>query len=176
MSTSDEPQLYYIPHDDFIADVRAVAAKVAGDAWQPDYVIGIGRGGLVPAVYMSHQLDLPMLSVDHSSKVPGFADELLGKVAEKSRDGTKLLVVDDINDSGGTIDYIRRLLAAVGCEAGNLRFAVLISNSRSKVSVDYWSRTIDRNEDKRWFVFPWEAMGTSDTIKGEALSVPERLA
>ncbi len=108
--------------------------------------------------------------------MPGFADELLGKVAEKSRDGTRLLVVDDINDSGGTIEYIRRLLAAVGCEAGNLRFAVLISNSRSKVSVDYWSRTIDRNEDKRWFVFPWEAMGTRDTIKGEALSVPERLA
>ncbi len=132
----------------------------------PIISIGIGRGGLVPAVYISHQLDLPMLSVDHSSKVPGFADELLGKVAEKSRDGTKLLVVDDINDSGGTIDYIRRLLAAVGCEAGNLRFAVLISNSRSKVSVDYWSRIIDRNEDKNWFVFPWEAMGTNDAING----------
>jgi xanthine phosphoribosyltransferase len=176
MSTPDEPQLYHVPHEDFVADVRAVSAKVATDEWQPDYVIGIGRGGLVPAVYISHQLDLPMLSVDHSSKVPGFADELLGKVAEKSRDGTKLLVVDDINDSGGTIDYIRRLLAAVGCEAGNLRFAVLISNSRSKVSVDYWSRTIDRNEDKRWFVFPWEAMGSTATIVDEARSVPERLA
>jgi xanthine phosphoribosyltransferase len=176
MNMSDEPQLYYLSHEDFVSDVRAVAQKVAEDPWQPDYVIGIGRGGLVPAVYISHQLDLPMLSVDHSSKVPGFADELLGKVAEKSRDGTKLLVIDDINDSGRTIEYIRRLLAAVGCEAGNLRFAVLISNSRSKVSVDYWSRPIDRNEDKRWFVFPWEAMGTRDTIKGEALSVPERLA
>ena len=176
MSTPDEPQLYYIPHEDFIADVRVVADKVASEDWQPDYIIGIGRGGLVPAVYISHRLDLPMLSVDHSSKVPGFADELLGKVAEKSRDGTKLLVVDDINDSGGTIDYIRRLLAAVGCEAGNLRFAVLISNSRSKATVDYWSQTIDRNEDKRWFVFPWEAMGTNDTIVDEARSVPERLA
>ncbi|MBO9576961.1 MAG: phosphoribosyltransferase domain-containing protein [Sphingobium sp.] len=176
MSTSDEPRLHHVSHEVFVADVRVVAAKVAGGDWRPDYVIGIGRGGLVPAVYLSHRLDLPMLSVDHSSKVPGFADELLGKVAEKSRDGTKLLVVDDINDSGGTIDYIRRLLAAVGCEAGNLRFAVLISNSRSKVSVDYWSRTIDRNEDKRWFVFPWEAMGTNDAIVDEARSVPERLA
>lgn len=176
MSTPDEPQLYHVSHEDFVADVRAVAQKVADDAWQPDYVIGIGRGGLVPAVYISHQLDLPMLSVDHSSKVPGFADELLGKVAEKSRDGTKLLVIDDINDSGGTIDYIRRLLAAVGCEAGNLRFAVLISNRSSKVSVDYWSRTIDRHDDKRWFVFPWEAMGKTDTIVEEARSVPERLA
>ncbi len=176
MSTSDEPQLYYIPYDSFVADVRAVAALVASDDWQPDFVIGIGRGGLVPAVYISHQLDLRMLSIDHSSKVPGFADELLRKVAEKSTDGTRLLFIDDINDSGGTIDYIRRLLEAAGCHADNLRFAVLMNNSRSKVSVDYWAQMIDRNQDKRWFVFPWEAMGTSDAIVEEALSVPERLA
>jgi len=176
MSTSDAPQLYYIPFDDFVADVRTVSASIARDPWRPDFVIGIGRGGLVPAVFISHQLDLPMLSIDHSSKVPGFADELLGKVAEKSTDGTKLLFIDDINDSGGTIAYIRQLLAQDGCEAGNLRFAVLMNNRRSRVSVDYWAQIIDRNEDKRWFVFPWEAMGTSDTLVEEALSVPERLA
>ena len=175
MSTADEPQLHYIPYDSFVADVRAVADKVASGGWRPDFVIGIGRGGLVPAVYISHRLNLPMLSIDHSSKVPGFADELLGKVAEKSTDGTKLLFIDDINDTGGTIDYIRQLLADDGCEVGNLRFAVLMNNSRSKVSVDYWAQIIDRNEDKRWFVFPWEAMGTSDTIVEEALSIPERL-
>jgi xanthine phosphoribosyltransferase len=176
MSTSDEPQLHYIPYDAFVADVRTVAAHVAAGAWQPDFVIGIGRGGLVPAVFISHQLNLPMLSIDHSSKVPGFADQLLGKVAKKSTDGAMLLFIDDINDSGGTIAYIRKLLAEEGCEAGNLRFAVLMNNSRSRVSVDYWSQIIDRNEDKRWFVFPWEAMGTCNTIVEEALSVPERLA
>lgn len=173
---SSTPELHYIAYEGFLANVRAVAQKIAGDAWSPDFVIGIGRGGLVPAVYISHQLNLPMLSIDHSSKVPGFADELLGKVAEKSADGTKLLFVDDINDSGGTIDYIRRLLAADGCAAENLRFAVVLSNTRSKVAVDYWAETIDRETDKRWFVFPWEAVGTSDTIVEEALSVPERLA
>jgi len=176
MSTSDEPQLYFISHDSFVADVRVVADLVARDEWQPDFVIGIGRGGLVPAVYISHCLDMPMLSIDHSSKVPGFADELLRKVAEKSTVGTKLLFVDDINDSGGTIDYIRCLLENDGCDAANLRFAVLLNNSRSKVSVDYWAQMIDRNEDKRWFVFPWEAMGTSKAIVEEALSIPERLA
>ena len=176
MSNADTPQLHYIPHDDFLADVRSVAQAIDRDAWKPDFIVGIGRGGLVPAVYISHQLNLPMLSVDHSSKVPGFADELLGKVAEKSADGTKLLFIDDINDSGGTIDYVRRLLSESGCHDDNLRFAVLMNNARSKVSVEYWAQMIDRNEDKRWFVFPWEAVGQSDTILEEALSVPERLA
>lgn len=176
MITAAEPELHYIPYDKFFADVGTVAQKVESGGWMPDFVIGIGRGGLVPAVYISHQLNLPMLSIDHSSKVPGFADELLGKVAEKSAAGTKLLFVDDINDSGGTIDYIRRLLADNGCDEGNLRFAVVMNNQSSKVSVEYWAQTIDRSEDKRWFVFPWEAVGTSTTIVEEALSIPERLA
>jgi len=170
------PDLYYIPYETFLADVRAVAWNVSRGDWQPDFVIGIGRGGLVPAVFLSHQLDLPMLSVDHSSKVPGFADELLHKVAEKSAAGERLLFVDDINDSGGTIDYIRRLLAGSDCDSDNLRVAVVINNSRSKATVDYWAKMIDRDEDKRWFVFPWEAVGTSETIVEEALSIPERLA
>ena len=93
-----------------------------------------------------------------------------------SAQGTRLLFVDDINDSGGTITYIRELLGGNGCDTGNLRFAVLINNERSQASVDYWTDTIDRAEDKRWFVFPWESVGAKDTIVTEALSVPERLS
>jgi hypoxanthine phosphoribosyltransferase len=170
------PDLYYIPYDTFLADVRAVAASVAQGDWQPDFVIGIGRGGLVPAVFISHQLNLPMLSVDHSSKVADFADELLGKVARRSAGGERLLFVDDINDTGGTIAHIRALLTETGGDSGNLRFAVVLDNVRSRARVDYRAQTIDRDSDKRWFVFPWEAVGTSETITQEALSVPERLA
>jgi uncharacterized protein len=176
MTDSPAPQLHYLPYDGFLADVRKVSGAVAAGAWKPDYVIGIGRGGLVPAVYISHELNTPMLSVDHSSKVPGFAEELLHKVAEKSAAGVKLLFVDDINDSGGTIATIRRILADRGGEAGNLRFAVVLNNSRSQAQVDYWAEMIDREDDKRWFVFPWEAVGMQDTIIEEAQSVPERLA
>lgn len=176
MSSTAEPELFYISYDGFLADVQAVARQVGTGDWTPDFIIGVGRGGLVPAVYISHQLKLPMLSIDHSSKVPGFADELLGKVAAKSAAGIKLLFVDDINDSGGTIAYIRRLLGDHGCDHGNLRFAVLMNNSRSQQSVDYWASMIDRDSDKRWFVFPWESVATNDDIVEEALSVPERLS
>ncbi|MDI1296970.1 MAG: phosphoribosyltransferase domain-containing protein [bacterium] len=176
MSIAAEPELHYISNDGFVADVQALARQIQEDDWKPDFVIGIGRGGLVPAVYISHQTNLPMLSIDHSSKVPGFADELLAKVAAKSNAGVRLLFIDDINDSGGTIEYVRRLLADNGCEDSNLRFAVVITNSRSRVEVNYWAQMIDRDVDKRWFVFPWEAVGAKGTIVEEALSVPERLA
>lgn len=176
MSQTEEPQLHYLEYyEDFLAKVRVLSRKIAGGEWQPEFIIGVGRGGLVPAVYISHQLEVPMLSIDHSAKVPGFADELLGKVAGMTAEGKRLLFVDDINDSGGTIEYIRNLLGDNGCDAENLRFAVLINNTRSKAVAELYVDAIDRDEDKRWFVFPWESVGTKDAIVEEARSVPERL-
>lgn len=176
MTSAGDPELHYIPYDAFLSDVRAVAHNIAASGWLPDFVVGVGRGGLVPAVYISHQLELPMLSVDHSSREADFADELIRKVAAKSAAGTRLLFIDDINDSGGTIDYIRRFLAENGSDAQNLRFAVVINNKSSKVVVDYWAEMIDRTQDKRWFVFPWEAVESSEALIEAARAVPERLA
>lgn len=177
MSDTAEPELYYLEYyEEFLAKVRLLSRKILAGDWQPEFVIGVGRGGLVPAVYISHQLELPMLSIDHSSRLPGFADELLAKVAGMSAQGSRLLFVDDINDSGSTIAYIRELLGSSGCAAHNLRFAVLINNTGSRSLVDYWTDEIDRAEDKRWFVFPWESVGTKASIVEEAVSVPERLA
>ncbi|KHL24779.1 phosphoribosyltransferase [Croceibacterium mercuriale] len=176
MNDAAEPELFYLEYyNDFLDKVRLLADHVAHGGWQPDFIIGIGRGGLVPAVFVSHQLDVPMLSIDHSAKVPGFADELLGKVASMSAAGRRLLFVDDINDTGGTIEYIRTLLIDQGCDPANLRFATLINNSRSRATADIWVDEIDRDTDKRWFVFPWEAVANRESIVDEARAVPERL-
>ncbi|MEJ2407944.1 MAG: phosphoribosyltransferase family protein [Novosphingobium sp.] len=177
MSPTAEPELHYLEYyEDFLAKVRVQSRKVREDGWLPDFVIGIGRGGLAPGVYISHQLELPMLSIDHSSKVPGFADELLAKVAGMSAEGKRMLFVDDINDSGGTIQYLRGKFTEAGGDTANMRFAVVINNRSSSAEVDFWADTIDRTEDKRWFVFPWESLGTRDSIVEEAMSVPERLS
>jgi xanthine phosphoribosyltransferase len=171
-----EPILSYISYEEFLADLDGVAEKVAAGGWRPDFLVGIGRGGLVPAAYLSHRFDIAMLSVDVSSGDPGFADELLVKIAAKLRSGQRILIVDDINDSGGTIAMIRAALASDSNGPERLRVAVLLSNLRSRAEADYWSRTIDRAQDKRWFVFPWEAQADRRTLVAEAAEVPERLA
>lgn len=176
MTQSAAPKLYYLEYyEEFLAKVRQLSRMIQGDGWNPEFVIGVGRGGLVPAVYISHQLGLPMLSIDHSSRVPGFADELLEKVATMSAAGNRLLFVDDINDSGSTIEYIRQLLEGSGGARGNLRFAVLINNAASRSTVDYHTDSIDRAEDKRWFVFPWESVSARDVLLDEAQAMPDRL-
>jgi uncharacterized protein len=169
------PELALVSYDQFVADVQAVAAALQADAWTPDHIVGIGRGGLVPGAYLSHRTGISLLSVDHSSGVPGFAGELLVKLARATGEGRRILLVDDINDSGGTIETLRAALADHGANSDCVRVAVLIDNIRSRARVDYRSRTIDRATDKRWFVFPWEAMAPAETLVEEAEAVPERL-
>lgn len=179
---SDEPSLseasprfLYISYGQFLADVEALAAKLKSDHWQPDFLVGIGRGGLVPAAYLSHRTEKPMLSVDLSSGERRFAEDLLLELAEKTRAGERILIVDDINDSGSTIERVRRAILEAAAIDTHVRVGVLLNNIRSKARVDYWAGEIDRETDKRWFVFPWEAMGTEARLASDAVSVPERL-
>lgn len=176
MTAAPRPHLTPVAYERFVADVQAIAAVLGKDGWVPDFIVGIGRGGLVPGAYLSHRTGIAMLSVDYSSRVAGFADDLLVKLAGMSAGGTRILFVDDINDSGTTLADLRRSILDHGAVAGNQRFAVLINNRRSRATVEYWSREIDRAVDKDWFVFPWEAMAPDATLVEEALSVPERLA
>ena len=176
MSDAAEPTLFYIPYERFLEEVETLARAIEGDAWQPDFLVGIGRGGLVPAAYLSHRTGLQMLSVDHSSGEVGFADELLDKLAAKIAAGLNVLIVDDINDSGGTIQYLRAAIDAKVTRPEGLRVAVLVHNVRSRAKAEYHGSEIDRDRDKRWYVFPWEAVAPRETLKVEALAVPERLA
>lgn len=170
------PDFAPITHETFVADVLAIAATLAADAWKPHWLVGVGRGGLVPGAYLSQATGIQLLSVDVSSKHISFADALLEKLAAETRDGQRLLIVDDINDSGKTIGYLRRAIGEAGGLSDHVRVAVLINNIRSQAHVDYCSRTIDRSSDKRWFVFPWEALAPETKLVEDAADVPERLA
>lgn len=165
-----------IPHEEFVSQVHLLATALGNSGWTPSFIIGIGRGGLAPAVYLSHATGLPMLSVDHSSKVEDFSDAPLIRLAERTRKGERLLFVDDINDTGATIGKLRAALATAGAARDHVRFATLLDNKRSAEQVEYRAEVIDRNERKDWFVFPWEAVAPQTSLEADAAEVPERIA
>lgn len=169
------PTFAPIGHDSFVAAVRGVVAALEADAWQPSLLVGVGRGGLSPAVYLSHATGLAMVSIDFSTPIPEFNDALVGVLAARTAAGERLLFVEDINDSGRTIAAIRAGLAAAGAELANVRFAVLIDNAVSAERVDYAGRRIDRTVTKDWFVFPWEAMAPPSALVDDANAVPDRI-
>ncbi|RYD99600.1 MAG: phosphoribosyltransferase [Sphingomonadales bacterium] len=161
-------------HEDMVAGVYAIAE--AAEEWGPSLLVGVGRGGLTPAVYLSHRMGLSMVSIDYSTKIAQFGAELITILAQRTRDGDRLLFVEDINDSGKTIGEIRAALAAEGAVAEQIRFAVLMNNIQSSQKVEYGFRPIDRAVQKDWFVFPWEAMAPRAALTEDAMEVPERIA
>ena len=169
------PTLTPVDQPEFLTAIHYIAARIRESGWTPDFIIGVGRGGLTPAVYLSHATGLPMLSIDHSSHLPDFSAELLVKLAGRSLTD-RLLFVDDINDSGGTIAHLKAGLAEAGANLENVRFAMLIDNVASADRVDYRFRTIDRSINKDWFVFPWEQVSPVAKVIEDAAVVPARLA
>ncbi|WP_294329400.1 phosphoribosyltransferase family protein [uncultured Sphingomonas sp.] len=163
----------HFTHDQLVAGVHAIAEAVAD--WAPTLLVGVGRGGLTPAVYLSHRVGLPLVSIDHSTRIAQFGEELVAVLAQRTREGERLLFVEDINDSGKTIGELRAALAAEGAVAEQVRFAVLMDNIRSSQRVEYGAQTIDRAVQKDWFVFPWEAMAPHAALDKDAREVPERL-
>ena len=159
--------------------IRAMNA----DDWQPDYIVGLTRGGLIPATMLSHYLDVPMhtLKVSLRDDTNGpesnlwMAEEAFGYVPKEERVladfdynlyAKNILIVDDINDTGATISWIQEDWRS-GCLpnddrwesvwGNNVRTAVLINNEASEFTdVDYVGMSINKLEEPIWCVFPWE--------------------
>ena len=120
--------------------------------WMPTIILGINRGGCIPGVYLSHRLKIPHEALDirlrdHTTK-PNLS--VLEKAFAFQK---KILIIDDINDSGATFQYI---LDNFGKGDGRINFASLVNNKPSKVTIDYKGYEINKDEVPAWIVFPWE--------------------
>lgn len=146
---------------DFREGINVITEQVTTSDFTPDYIVGIVRGGCVPAVYLSHKLKLPLVTVAWSTRDKTiFGNESNCWIPEDLVDGKKILLVDDIVDGGDTIrellaDWQRSVFDTLPLQ--NIRVAAMYYNTSQDVKVDFYHRTIDRNEDSRWVIFPWEA-------------------
>lgn len=134
---------------------RELATQVAESGYRPGIILGVARGGLLPAATMAYALDVKnvfMMSVEFYTGVderldfPAMLPPLLNAVDIA---GARVLVVDDVADTGGTlklvVDFCTEHVAEVRC-------AVLYEKPRSIIKCEYvWRRT------DRWVNFPWSS-------------------
>jgi hypoxanthine phosphoribosyltransferase len=149
--------------------IHDIIRQMNTDNWKPDYVVGITRGGLYPALMISHYLNIPMHTLkvsmrddDHCESNLWMAADAFGHEQEKKN----ILIVDDINDSGATLDWVKHDWES-GCFPNsdkwlnvwnaNVKFATIVDNEDSKFGdVDYTAVSINKFEEPNWIVFPWE--------------------
>jgi hypothetical protein len=156
----------YYTWSDVENQTQEILRQIALDPWRPDYVVGLTRGGLVPANLISQYLECPMECLKVSLRDDATQPEHNLWMAEDAYEGKKILIVDDINDSGATLNWIQsdwgdfhpsKKEPWADIWNNSVRFAVLINNEASEFKhIDYSSIEINKAEEDSWIVFPWE--------------------
>ena len=159
---------------DFHDDIRILTDEIANDPfWEPERIVGLGRGGLIPAVCLSHRLRIPMFALNWSSRDYDMRGPGLGTIAEYLLNNKRVLFVDDMVDSGKALadlfieleSYcsLEREFVADDCRVAvlinNIEVDVLFENDKGIIKVNYYARSIDRRKDSRWVDFFWEQTG-----------------
>jgi xanthine phosphoribosyltransferase len=159
-----------IQYNDYKNLVSKICRDITISEWKPDLIVGITRGGLLPAVMISHWLDVKMNSLDISLRDGGDTVSNCG-MAEDAYEGKKILIVDDINDTGATFNWIMNDWPSIYHPSAirwpniwnnNVKFAVVVDNLASKcnVKMDFVGMEVNKAEKDVWIEFPYEEWWT----------------
>jgi uncharacterized protein len=122
------------------------------ESGKPNLIVALARGGTIPARILSDLLEIPYASVQvklyhdiaHAGSKPELKQPLTESVA-----GKRVLLVDDIADSGRSIQFTAAYLKGEGAE--NVQTATLYFKPTCAITPDYYEKTTSN-----WVVFPWE--------------------
>ncbi|MEM3774824.1 MAG: phosphoribosyltransferase [Candidatus Bathyarchaeia archaeon] len=134
-----------------------IAEKIRKDNFKPDVIVGVSRGGWPPARVLSDLLENPNLANVKVEFYVGVAETkgepTLTQPVSVDVAGKRVLVVDEVADTGKSLKLIREHLQNEG--AVEVRIAAVYLKPWSIIKPDYYAR-----ETSRWIVFPWEIKET----------------
>jgi len=144
---------FHVSWDQIHRDARALAWRLQGrgpdgGGWRA--IVAITRGGLVPAMIVSRELDIRVVdtisvrSYNHQEQVEARVTK--PPQAELMGDGAGILVVDDLVDSGKTLELVRRLYPRA-------HFATVYAKPAGRAQVDTYITEVSQDT---WIFFPWD--------------------
>ncbi|MDD8024820.1 MAG: xanthine phosphoribosyltransferase [Paracoccaceae bacterium] len=144
---------FHVSWDQLHRDARALAWRLDGKgpddgAWKA--VVGITRGGLVPAMIVARELDIRVVDTI-SVKSYSHQDQREPMVTKSPQmdlmgDGEGILIVDDLVDTGKTLELVRKLFPKA-------QFATVYAKPKGKPLVDTYVTEVSQDT---WIFFPWD--------------------
>ena len=135
------------------------AEKIRRSGFKPDIIVGVTRGGWIPARVLSDLLeisDLATIGIEFYLGVAETRNEpVLTQSVSEVVEGKKALLVDDVVDSGKSLRLAKKHILQQG--ALEVRITTIYCKSFSVTKPDYYEK-----ETSRWVVFPWE---TKETVR-----------
>jgi hypoxanthine phosphoribosyltransferase len=154
----------YYSYDDAKLDMSVIYDRYMSQfSFPPDSIVGLSRGGLIPAVHLSHMFEVPLIPLRWSTRdFMHRDDDVLQSILSMADDGAELLIVDDIFDSGDTLVEIASHFHEGYTEGTLPVFASLITNQDAKNFLPFIEDNVlitgtymNKGPDD-WIVFPWE--------------------
>ena len=145
-------ELEIFDYAEFGEGITWLSRRLVDDDWIPDAILGVVRGGLFVAAGIAYALDIKDVRHVNVEFYTGQGETLpepmlIGEAPYLADlEGRKVLVADDVADTGATLHFVRGLLPA----GTDVRVAVLYGKPASSYPPDLAWRTTDR-----WIRFPW---------------------
>jgi uncharacterized protein len=152
---TDQHEREVLSYELFGVAVREIARQVVDSGYEPDLVLSIARGGLGLGMGLGYALDVKNLSTINVEFYIGVGETLDVPMmlpptpAAVDLTGLKVLIADDVADSGKTLEVVQQFCAGHVAEA---RTAVIYEKPRSVIKPEYVWRLTDR-----WIDFPWSS-------------------
>jgi xanthine phosphoribosyltransferase len=144
---------FHISWDQMHRDARALAWRLDGKgpdngAWKA--VVGITRGGMVPAMIVARELDIRVVDTisvkSYSHQDRADARVIKAPQADVMGDGTGILIVDDLVDTGKTLELVRAMYPKA-------HFATVYAKPHGRPMVETFITEVSQDT---WIFFPWD--------------------
>lgn len=144
---------FHVSWDQLHRDARALSWRLDGKGpidgtWKA--IVAITRGGLVPAAIVARELNIRVID---TISVKGYnhqtqSDPRVTKSPQHDLmgDGEGILIIDDLVDSGRTLELVRHLYPKA-------HFATVYAKPKGRVQVDTYITEVSQDT---WIFFPWD--------------------
>ena len=142
---------FHVSWDQLHRDARALAWRLDNKSWRA--IVAVTRGGLAPAMIVARELDIRTIDTISIRSYKGTGPAGQGELEVLKRpdpalmqDGDGILVVDDLVDSGRTLELIRQMYPKA-------HFATVYAKPKGKPIVESYVTEVSQDT---WIFFPWD--------------------